>query len=233
MKTRKVLSFATAAVMALASLPVLSASAEATLPGDIDQDGFITGHDTAMLAYHLQQDKYPTQIFSDFTLNPEQLALADVNGDGVVDETDNTWIHENEAYRIGDATFTGECTCEVMFYSAYYALVLESFLHAGGSIEIVKQSDFNAGVYEGVFTLADYIDNNNVDITGKTLIITDVQYNLLDTLPDGTIDCMDAYYSLITSCYLGAGAPLYAETDGDYMYYTYYVSRLAQSNTNQ
>ena len=80
MKTKKMLGFFTAAIMAAAALPVVSVGAvDAALPGDVDQDGVITGHDSAMVSHALYED--PS------TLTEEQKALADYNGDGVVDET--------------------------------------------------------------------------------------------------------------------------------------------------
>ncbi len=47
---KKTLCAYMAAVLALASLPVLGASAEETTYalGDVDMDGVVTGHDTAM-----------------------------------------------------------------------------------------------------------------------------------------------------------------------------------------
>ena len=94
MKTRKVLSFTAAAVMALASLPVLSAAAENHIPGDVDMDGVLTGHDTAMVSRYIFEDGY--------SLTEEQLSIADVDGDGVVDQTDNEWMHTNEVYLMGN-----------------------------------------------------------------------------------------------------------------------------------
>ena len=52
MKMRKGISAVLAGVMALAALPVsaMSASAEGAYAlGDVDMDGFITGHDAAMV----------------------------------------------------------------------------------------------------------------------------------------------------------------------------------------
>ena len=96
MKIRKGISAVLAGVMALAALPVsaMSASAEGAYAlGDVDMDGFITGHDAAMVTHALYVDNE--------ALTAEQLKLADVNGDGVVDQSDADWIHENQVYELG------------------------------------------------------------------------------------------------------------------------------------
>ena len=77
MKMRKGISAVLAGVMALAALPVsaMSASAEGAYAlGDVDMDGFITGHDAAMVTHALYVDNE--------AMTAEQLKLADVNGDG-------------------------------------------------------------------------------------------------------------------------------------------------------
>ena len=96
MKMRKGISAVLAGVMALAALPVsaMSASAEGAYAlGDVDMDGFITGHDAAMVTHALYVDNE--------ALTAEQLKLADVNDDGVVDQSDADWIHENQVYELG------------------------------------------------------------------------------------------------------------------------------------
>ena len=91
---KKALAFLTASVMALGSLPFLSAGAESFAPGDVDMDGVITGHDTALVSRHLAR--------GDNSLSRKQLELADYNGDGVVDQADVEAIHENEVWELGD-----------------------------------------------------------------------------------------------------------------------------------
>ena len=75
-----------AATLALASLPVLGVNAEETTYalGDVDMDGVVTGHDTAMVSRYVLDDTY--------TLTEEQLKLADVNEDGVLDVSDAVGI---------------------------------------------------------------------------------------------------------------------------------------------
>ena len=97
---KKALAFLTASIMALGSLPFLSAGAEdAFAPGDVDMDGVLTGHDAALVSRHL--------AYGDNNLSEEQLKLADYNGDGVVDQTDADAIHENEVWKLGDVDMNG------------------------------------------------------------------------------------------------------------------------------
>ena len=60
MKKRKVLSFLTAAVLAVGAVPfsVIHAAAadETYVQGDVDMDGYITGHDAAMVSRYLNVD---------------------------------------------------------------------------------------------------------------------------------------------------------------------------------
>lgn len=80
MKKGKVVSIVTAGIMALAALPALPAGAaeEIYCLGDVDMDHVITGHDAAMVTRYLNVDPH--------LLTEEQLMLADVNEDGVVDQ---------------------------------------------------------------------------------------------------------------------------------------------------
>ena len=115
---KKALAFLTASIMALGSLPFLSAGAEdAFAPGDVDMDGVITGHDAALVSRHL--------VHGDNNLSEEQLKLADYNGDGVVDEEDAKGIAENEVYRLGDIDLNGsyfvDDSYEIMNYYSHRA----------------------------------------------------------------------------------------------------------------
>lgn len=101
MKKIKIVSALTAAVLSLASLPVVSASAEeaAFLPGDVDNDGYITGHDAALISRSLLEE--------DFSLTEDELSRADITGDGIVDEADAVWIYYNQEYKLGDVDLDG------------------------------------------------------------------------------------------------------------------------------
>ena len=90
MKMRKAISAVLAGVLALSALPIsaMSAGAEgAYAPGDVDMDGVITGHDAAMVSRYLHVDNT--------LLSADQLALADVNGDGVVEDRKSTRLNSS------------------------------------------------------------------------------------------------------------------------------------------
>jgi len=94
---KKAISVLAAGVMALSSLPVLGVSAEEIyVLGDVDMDGIVTGHDTAMVSRYVLDDTY--------TLTEEQLQLADVNGDGEVNQADADILYNDmQEYVLGNA----------------------------------------------------------------------------------------------------------------------------------
>lgn len=97
---KKYLAALTASVMALGSLSALGVQAEEiALPGDVDGDGYITGHDSALLCRSLREEN--------FSLTEEELARADATGDGLVNREDLDWIRANEEYQIGDVDLNG------------------------------------------------------------------------------------------------------------------------------
>ena len=104
MKKRKVLSFLTAAVLAVGAVPfsVIHAAAadETYVQGDVDMDGYITGHDAAMVSRYLNVDP---ELLSD-----QQKALADMNGDGVVDQSDADAIFAQKVCGLGVTFQKGE-----------------------------------------------------------------------------------------------------------------------------
>ncbi len=95
MTKKNILSLLTAGVMGIScfSMNVFAESAYAV--GDIDMDGVITGHDTAMVSRYLLDDEY--------TLTDEQLSLADVDGDGEVTQADADKLYnEMQEYALGN-----------------------------------------------------------------------------------------------------------------------------------
>ncbi len=171
MKMKKTIAMTLAAVMSLAAMPVLSANAESAYAlGDVDMDGVITGHDTAMVSRHIFDDSY--------TLTDEEMALADVNQDGAVDKLDNEWIHANEVYMIGEIYDGWGCSIE----SAYITLVISSYQAAGGEF---KPSD-SAPMFD-----------HDYDVNSGT--INTVSYNLMDVNADGEITIEDAAASLLSN----------------------------------
>ncbi len=70
------------------------------IQGDVDMDGVLTGHDAAMVSRFVRDENY--------TLTEQQLALADINGDGVVTEADAQEIYAQQIYVLGDADGDGK-----------------------------------------------------------------------------------------------------------------------------
>lgn len=221
MKKRKVFSFLTAAVMAMAALPMSAVSAEGEFAlGDVDMDGIITGHDSAMVSRMLNVD--PDM------LTEEQAKLADVNADGVVDQIDLEWIHENEVYGIADIFKVGDSRTDV--YASYVALCYYARESVGKPVEIVKEDSpglhpelekgykLYTGDYEEQkeelekysskgYLLINYdkpeeYDNpdfwNIVKFSVDTDSISELNYNLIDSNGDGKIDPDDAFASLVS-----------------------------------
>jgi hypothetical protein len=116
---KKFFTALTALTVSLASLPVFSAyAAETTYAlGDVDMDGIVTGHDTAMVSRYVLDDTY--------ALTDAQLQLADVNEDGTVDQTDADILYQDlQVYSLGDVNLDGEAVPTVSSASSvclYYA----------------------------------------------------------------------------------------------------------------
>lgn len=216
MKTKKMLGFFTAAIMAAAALPVVSVGAvDAAFPGDVDQDGVITGHDSAMVSRALYED--PS------ALTEEQKALADYNGDGVIDETDLEAIHANEVFSIGDIGMIGGVTSDIQ--AAYRAILLYSAESSGAEISVQgdaipqpiatdKEAHFigysgDTMIWDGTYLNApqdaalaqtirerhEMVENISLQENGKIELST-LQYHLLDATGDGKVDIQDAYVLL-------------------------------------
>lgn len=209
MKTRKAISFLTAAVMAVSALPILSVSAEENTYalGDVDMDGYVTGHDAAMVSRYVLDDGY--------TLTEEQLTLADVNGDGAVDQADADWIFENKTYGLGELLKNGHQDVQ----AAYISLVLHAESSVGKKINIVEKPavELSIGAFQ-IYNLKSetpevYISENGstemrlldpvkdaelYDEICRLLVfndhrITQLEYNLLDVDMDNKITADDAY----------------------------------------
>ena len=121
---KKILAYFTASVLALASLPYSAGAAEFDPfpPGDVDRDTVITGHDAAMVSRYI--------LRGDNRLTDKQLKLADINQDGVVDQTDADLIHQQAVYLLGDVTLDGVVDVDDGFDTAqeyaYYAALLRN-----------------------------------------------------------------------------------------------------------
>ncbi len=186
MNRNKGISFVVAAALAAASVSVLPASAEGDFYqiGDVDMDGVITGHDTAMVSRSIYDDSY--------SLTAEQYAMADINGDGVVDKSDMETIHELEEYMIGDMTMEKK---GIYMTDAYIALVLSGYDYVWGcDIHLSPDAEL-------VTNPSDFSSEPN-----STIEFNQLQYNLLDSNADGIVTYVDAINLLYGSSYMSAGA---------------------------
>ena len=172
-----------------------SATAESTAAlGDVDMDGIITGHDSAMVSHYLYVDAA--------SLTDEQLVLADMNEDGTIDQTDADLIHEQEAYTIGDVNLDGETNMQ----DAREILLYYAAMASGTSVE--EQSEAYAEILEAGENQAEHQLYRNL-LIGMELVsegeildadkisayadsVSEVCYDLMDVNADGTVDIVDA-----------------------------------------
>ena len=189
MKIRKGISAVLAGVMALAALPVsaMSASAEGAYAlGDVDMDGFITGHDAAMVTHALYVDNE--------ALTAEQLKLADVNGDGVVDQSDADWIHENQVYELGQTAKKFRMDAMTVYYQMYCIAADGTGNNGKLQYSLEKGADLSEnGSYDSENGFCDEV-------------LPEVCYNLLDVNGDGVLDLEDAFLTVFDVCHMGCGA---------------------------
>ena len=197
MKTRKVFSFVTAAVMSLASLPVLAVNA-AEVRGDIDGDGYVTGHDTAVLSRALYTDG--------IKLEQEQVLAADLDDNGRVDQADLEILHQMEQVPIGGFNSTdfpssnsskhekiaGHWVDVVpTMFSAYEALFLDCNRATGCEIRVCKDAEY--------MPPSDLSETAFFYKKDKTVYVKEVVYNVLDANGDGYVNTQDAFNLLMGS----------------------------------
>ena len=230
---KKTLCACMAAVLALASLPVLGASAEETTYalGDVDMDGVVTNDDTMISRY----------VLGYITLTEEQLKLADVNEDGVVDLTDVTKLYnEKQIYVLGDVAMDGVVTGhDTAMVSRYvlddtYTLTEEQLKLADVNEDgVVDQADADKLYTEmQVYPLGDIDMSGMAEVgdtsdilvyyakvsAGQNVELTAVQKNLADVDLNGTVDITDACYNLAGYARAAAGQKAY-NRDNEKQYY--------------
>ena len=232
---KKTLCACMAAVLALASLPVLGASAEETTYalGDVDMDGVVTNDDATMISRY---------VLGCITLTEEQLKLADVNEDGVVDLTDVTKLYnEKKIYVLGDVDMDGVVTGhDTAMVSRYvlddtYTLTEEQLKLADVNEDgTVDQADADKLYTEmQVYPLGDIDMDGEVTVSdavsiltyysktsaGQSVELTAVQKNLIDVDLNGKIDVEDACYDLHGYARRAAKfAYIYSENTNQYYY---------------
>ena len=172
-KTNRMIAGVLAAVMGAASLPILSASAAeaAYVQGDVDLDGVITGHDSAVVSRSLYVEGA--------SLTEEQAKIADMDGDGVIDQTDLEAIHAKEVYVIGDFNMVGNGYIPTTLEDAFDTLVFCSVRSAGTPITILPAGSEEA---ENLQPIQKILLNPD-----ESVAISQVRYNLMDVNGDGEI----------------------------------------------
>lgn len=234
MKTRKAISFLTAAVMAVSALPILSVSAEESTYalGDVDMDGYTTGHDAAMVSRYVLDDSY--------TLTEEQLVLADVNADGAVNQADADLIYKNQICSLGDIYQNGTWSA-MAAYIALHVYAVESvnlsvtiidepyadiseisgyslnYNNDGVPYELMKDGKV-ARVVDPVEDKALYCEINRI-LLYKTNELTQIEYNLLDVNADGVITASDGWGLLYMYAKASVGLDVTESYFGDGKYY--------------
>ena len=231
---KKTLCACMAAVLALASLPVLGASAEETTYalGDVDMDGVVTNDDATMIYRY---------VLGYITLTEEQLKLADVNEDGVVDLTDVTKLYnDKQIYFLGDVDMDGVVTGhDTAMVSRYvlddtYTLTEEQLKLADVNEDgVVDQADADKLYTEmQVYPLGDIDMSGMAEVgdtsdilvyyakmsAGQNVELTAVQKNLADVDLNGIVDITDACYNLAGYARAAAGLKAY-NRDNEKQYY--------------
>ena len=232
---KKTLCACMAAVLALASLPVLGASAEETTYalGDVDMDGVVTNDDATMIYRY---------VLAYITLTEEQLKLADVNEDGVVDLTDVTKLYnEKQIYVLGDVDMDGVVTGhDTAMVSRYvldntYTLTEEQLKLADVNEDgVVDQADADKLYTEmQVYSLGDIDMSGMAEVgdtsdilvyyakvsAGQNVELTAVQKNLADVDLNGIVDITDACYNLAGYARTAAGSKASYNQENEKQYY--------------
>ena len=201
--------------------------------GDVDMDGVATGHDTAMVSRY---------VLGYITLTEEQLKLADVNEDGVVDLTDVTKLYnEKQIYVLGDVDMDGVVTGhDTAMVSRYvlddtYTLTEEQLKLADVNEDgVVDQADADKLYTEmQVYPLGDIDMSGMAEVgdtsdilvyyakvsAGQNVELTAVQKNLADVDLNGTVDITDACYNLAGYARAAAGQKAYNRGNEKQYYY--------------
>ena len=212
-------------MMALMSSLCFAATAFSALPvgaaevkGDVDGDGYLTGHDAAVVSRYIHE--------GDVALTDEQLQIADVDGNGKVEQADADWMFENQVYSLGDSGLTEGGTSldeAINITTAYNAMVLESFIMTNtepwwliwnsGTKDLISRHDI-----EGLLNLTNvhYTEDDFAKCTEEEIMLLT---NLLDFDGDGIVELSDAYSIMMVSSWRLIGAPRWNEVYVDGKYY--------------
>lgn len=162
-KATKTTAFLSALCLSATMFSALPANA-AGVTGDVDGDGVLTGHDAAVVSRYLHE--------GDVTLSEEQQKIADVDGNGKIEQTDADWLYENRQCNLGVSSLSKNLSVEISIGDAYWAMMLDS----------VK---------------ATFPDAESVPKEYQWLLEPTVQ-NILDFNGNGTTNLTDCYLILVT-----------------------------------
>lgn len=162
-KATKTTAFLSALCLSATMFSALPANA-AGVTGDVDGDGVLTGHDAAVVSRYLHE--------GDVTLSEEQQKIADVDGNGKIEQTDADWLYENCQCNLGVSSLSKNLSVEISIGDAYWAMMLDS----------VK---------------ATFPDAESVPKEYQWLLEPTVQ-NILDFNGNGTTNLTDCYLILVT-----------------------------------
>lgn len=230
--TTKTIACTAAAVLSLTMCSVLPAGAASVsyVLGDVDMDGVITGHDAAMVSRYVQM--------GDVSLSEEELALADVNQDGTVDQADADQIYAEKKYALGsmmkqadhpdgNGVRTALCICalqgagyQIQFTDELPAELpeMETYSCMQGELSYYTKDGSWVSVEPGTElydTMYDLIWNGWFERQELTM----VEYHLADANADGKVDLNDTYQLLYAYAMMGAGYDLEETVYADGKYY--------------
>lgn len=151
MKTTKILAVISSFAMMAGLSTALCASASDFTTGDVDMDGVITGHDTAMVAMAVEN--------SDYALTETQMKLADVDGDGTITMADADALYAKEETHLGNISAVNDDVTEINISDAYVILCYYSAACAGDTASTAKYSEVEKNIMDvdadGAITLDD------------------------------------------------------------------------------
>ena len=162
-------------------------------PGDLDMDGYVTGHDAAMATRFLYVD--PTLLTKDRQI------LGDMNGDGVFDQADADLIHEKQTYALCDVRYSRKSEKETISSTAVmdelYMVALQGVKEIGRSLGITNKGDKFVKSNNGK-SFDESMADRNID--------NELYWNLMDVDADGDVDLDDVYATMVSCAFTGSGA---------------------------
>lgn len=199
-KTTAFISALCLSVSLLSSLPV--GAAEGVM-GDVDGDGYLTGHDAAMVSRYLHE--------GDVDFTEAQLEIADVDGNGTIEQADADWIYENRQYNLADSRKTGDLSHRPDIVDAYNALCYDSLRAVYSDVQDFPEEYFDFTVLNDplVQNLMDFTGNGKVTLTDAYLTMTVDGYYWIE------LDCWIEVYQN-GRYYIDFSDPRFQDGSGDH-----------------